>query len=176
MGFDFKLNKFGDILFKYSDREQSSLQFDFITSPTNGLLFDFYIDSYTSEGYLSDLTPMFSFQFYIDTPAYDKEIMTVRSDEEYIYQQIKIRLSTALGSIKNNENIGSELDKYRHTILNPNKETDYAEIKDCIEKAISDVLPGATIKVIAKDTIYTDFTNSLIVSISKGEYNYYYYL
>ena len=64
MSFDFKLNKFGDILFKYSNREQASLQFDFFTSPTNGLLFDFYIDSYVSESFLPDLDPMFSFQFY----------------------------------------------------------------------------------------------------------------
>lgn len=176
MSFDFKLNKSGDILFKYSDREYSSLQFDFFTSPTSGLVFDFYIDNYISEGYLSGLKPMFSFQFYIDTPAYDKEIVPIKSNEEYIYQQIKIRLSSALGSIKNNENIGSELDKYRHTILNPNKETDYSEIKECVEKAIADILPDATIKVTAKDTIFTDFTNSLIVSISKGDFNYYYYL
>lgn len=176
MGFDFKLNKFGDILFKYSSRDYSALQFDFFTSPSNGLIFDFYVDNYISEGYLSDLKPLFAFQFYIDTPEYDKEIVPVESEEEYIYQQIKIRLNTALGSIKNNEDIGSELDRYRHTILNPNKETEYPEIKECVEKAIADILPGATIKVTAKDTIYTDFTNSLIVSISKGEINYYYYL
>ena len=46
MSFDFKLNKFGDILFKYSNRDYSSLQFDFFTSPTNGLVFDFYVDNY----------------------------------------------------------------------------------------------------------------------------------
>lgn len=176
MSIDFKLNKFGDILFKYSDREQTSFQFDFFTSPTNGLLFNFYIDSYVSEGFLPDLDPMFSFQFYIDEPDYNKEILTI-SNEEYLYQQIRIRLDSALGSIKNNENIGSELDRYRHTILNPNKiKNEYLNIKECIARAIADILPNATIEVFAKDTIYTDFTNSLIVSISKGEINYYYYL
>ena len=176
MSFDFKLNNRGDILFKYSYRETSSLQFDFFTSPVNGLVFDFYIDSYTDNSYLPDLIPLFAFQFCIDTPAYDKEIVSVSDDEEYIYQQIKIRLDSALGSIKNNENIGSELDRYRHMLLNPNKDIDFTELKACVEKAIKDIIPDAVIDIFVKDTIFIDFTNSLIITINKDDFNYYYYL
>ena len=176
MSFDFKLDKFGDIYFKYSDREESSLQIDFFTPPTNGLLFDFYVDNYTSNPYLTDLEPLFSFSFYVDLPVYDKEIVSLENDEEYIYQQIRIRLSSALGSIKNNENIGSDIDRYRHLLLNPSKESEFTEIKECVRKAIQDILPNASIQIIPKDTIFIDFTNSLIIAISKGDINYYYYL
>lgn len=175
MSFDFKLNKKGDLLFEYSSRDSSSLQFDFFVSNTNGLIFDFYVDSPNSQKYLSDLTPGLMFKFFIDSPEHNKEICIIE-DDEYIEQQIKIRLTSALGSIRGNETVGSRLDDYRHILLNPDKENSYADIIYCVEQALKDILPNATVEVYNKPGIYTDFTNSLIISIYQDEFQYYYYL
>ena len=148
------LNKNGDILFKQSDRYKSSLQFDFFVTQSNGLIFDFYIEQ------LKD----------------DKEIVCVDNEEDYIYQQIKIRLSSALGTIKENENIGSKLDLYKHTLINPEKDYDFTIIEQCVRDALYDILPNAEITVSKNSTIYTDYSNSLIVTITYKELNYYYYL
>lgn len=175
MSFDFKLNKKGDLLFKYSTRDTSSLQFDFFVASSNGLMFDFYIDSPNSQKYLPDLIPQFTFDFRIYSPENDKEICTV-SDTEYLEQQVKIRLTSALGSIRGNESVGSRLDDYRHMLLNPDKEVGYADIIYCVEQAIKDILPNAKVEVHKKKGIYTDFTNSLIISIRQDDFRYYYYL
>ena len=74
MYYDFQLNENGDILFKQSDRSDSFLQFDFFVAKTNGLVFDFYVDTYEQREYLQDLKPGFVFEFCIDNPDKDKEI------------------------------------------------------------------------------------------------------
>ena len=176
MFYDFKLSNNGDILFKFSNKQEQSLQVDFYTSPTKGLVFDFYIDSYYSEQYLPNLVPQFAFQFNTECKANDKEILTITDEQEYIYQQIKIRLSSVLGSIQGNEQLGSKLEKYKHMLLNPKKENNYEELIACVRDAIKDVLPNAEITVINNQTIYTDFTNSLIISIIYNDYSYYFYL
>ena len=120
MNYDFQLNKNGDILFKQSNRDNSSLQLDFYVAESKGLMFNFYIDSYIDEQeYLNDLDPEFIFEFYIDTPKNNKEILCIENKEDYLYQQLKIRLNSALGTIKGNEEIGSTIDNYRHILLNP---------------------------------------------------------
>lgn len=177
MNYDFQLNKNGDILFKQSDRDKTSLQLDFYVAESNGLVFNFYIDSYIDEQeYLDNLDPQFIFEFYIDTPKNNKEILCINNKKDYLCQQIKIRLNSALGTIKNNENIGSTLDYYRHILLNPEKQNEYTELIDCVRNAIKDILPNAKIEIYNKPSIYTDFTNSLIISIIQDDINYYYYL
>lgn len=176
MFYDFQLNENGDILFKQSTRDKSSLQFDFYISKTNGMMFDFYVDSYDTNEYLYDLSPQFVFNFCVDNPENNKEIVCIDNKKEYLYQQIKIRLSSTLGTLKNNENIGSTLDNYRHMLLNPDKKKGYDNIISCVRNAINDILPNAKIEVFNTPTIYTDFTNSIIISIIKDDINYYYYL
>ena len=129
MYYDFQLNENGDILFKQSDRSDSFLQFDFFVAKTNGLVFDFYVDTYEQREYLQDLKPGFVFEFCIDNPDKDKEIVCIEDKNDYLYQQIKIRLSSALGTIKGNESLGSTLDNYRHMLLNPDKKKDYKDIE-----------------------------------------------
>ena len=41
MNYDFQLNKNGDILFKQSNRDNSSLQLDFYVAEYKGLMFNF---------------------------------------------------------------------------------------------------------------------------------------
>ena len=177
MNYDFQLNKNGDILFKQSNRDNSSLQLDFYVAESKGLMFNFYIDSYIDEQeYLNDLDPEFIFEFYIDTPKNNKEILCIENKEDYLYQQLKIRLSSALGTIKGNEEIGSTIDNYRHMLLNPDKQKPYTELIDCVRNAIKDILPNAEIDIYNKPSIYIDFTNSIIISIVQDDINYYYYL
>lgn len=176
--YDFMLNKNGDILFKQSDRYKSSLQFDFFVTQTNGLIFDFYVDNPEPLSIIKEenVHPGFQFDFYIDEMKEDKEIVGVTNEEDYIYQQIQIRLNSALGTIKNNENIGSKLELHKHTLLNPKKDYDYSAVQQCVRDAIKDILPQAEITVSKSSTIYTDYSNSLIVTITYKELNYYYYL
>ena len=176
MYYDFQLNENGDILFKQSDRSDSFLQFDFFVAKTNGLVFDFYIDTYESKEYLQDLKPSFVFEFYIDNPDKNKEVVCIENKNDYLYQQIKIRLSSALGTIKGNESLGSTLDNYRHMLLNPDKKKDYKDIEACVREAIKDILPNAKITIYNTPSIYTDFTNSIIISIVQEDFDFYYYL
>ena len=176
MYYDFQLNENGDILFKQSDRSDSFLQFDFFVAKTNGLVFDFYVDTYEQMEYLQDLKPGFVFEFCIDNPDKDKEIVCIEDKNDYLYQQIKIRLSSALGTIKGNESLGSTLDNYRHMLLNPDKKKDYKDIEICVREAIKDILPDAKITIYNTPSIYTDFTNSIIISIVQEDFDFYYYL
>ena len=176
MRYDFQLNDHGDILFEQSDRKDSSLQFDFFVARTNGLVFNFYIDDYDSHEYLNDLDPQFVFDFCIDNPENNKEIVCIDNREEYLYQQVKIRLNSALGTIQGNETLGSTLDNYRHMLLNPDKQKSYEDIITCVKTAIKDILPNARVAVYNKPTIYTDFCNSIIITITQDDFNYYYYL
>ena len=154
MFYDFQLSENGDILFKQSNRSKEFLQFDFYVAKTNGLVFDFYIDN----------------------PDNDKEIVYIDDKEEYLYQQIKIRLSSALGTIRGNENLGSTLDNYRHMLLNPDKKKEYTDLIICVRNAINDILPDAQIDIYNTPTIYTDFTNSIVIAITQEDLNFYYYL
>ena len=176
--FDFMLNKNGDILFKQSDRYKSSLQFDFYVTQTNGLVFDFYVDNYETDYLIREenIHPEFQFDFQIEEMKEDKEIVSISKEEDIIYQQIQIRLNSALGTIRNNENVGSKLELYKHNLLNPDKDYDFTLIQQCVYDAIKDVLPQAEITVSKSSTIYTDYSNSLIVTITYKESNYYYYL
>ena len=176
MYYDFQLNENGDILFKQSDRSDSFLQFDFFVAKTNGLVFDFYIDTYESKEYLQDLKPSFVFEFYIDNPDKNKEVVCIENKNDYLYQQIKIRLSSSLGTIKGNESLGSTLDNYRHMLLNPDKKQDYKDTETCVREAIKDILPNAQITIYNTPRIYTDFTNSIIISIVQEDFDFYYYL
>lgn len=176
MFYDFQLNENGDILFKQSDRSDSFLQFDFFIAKSNGLVFDFYIDTYRQKEYLQDLKPGFVFEFCIDNPEENKEIVCIEDKNDYLYQQIKIRLSSALGTIKGNESLGSTLDNYRHILLNSDKKKDYKDIEACVKEAIKDILPDAKITIYNTPSIYTDFTNSIIISIVQEDFDFYYYL
>lgn len=176
MKYDFTLGKNGDILFKQSDRSTSSLQFDFYIAKSEGLVLDFYIDSNNEEKYLSDLKPSFEFNFRTNIPSNNKDVMCITNKQDYLHQQIKIRLSSAIGTMIANENIGSYLDNYRHILLNPEKDKGYDELISCVKMAISDILPNAQVGVKKKPSIYTDFTNSLVISITQDDFNFYYYL
>lgn len=169
---DFILNSNGDLSFTVSDTENEQLQLDFFTSQNTSLFFDFYIENLREFSYLDNLVPGLIFNFETSYINYDKEVYYSQSEEDYLLQQIKIRLSSPLGTIMGNENIGSELDFYKHKNIDQNINS----ITDCIREAINDILPDAKIKVEKIDSGYFDYTNSLKITISNKDYNFYYYL
>ena len=100
MNYDFQLNKNGDILFKQSNRDNSSLQLDFYVAESKGLMFNFYIDSYIDEReYLNDLDPQFIFEFYIDTPKNNKEVLCIENKEDYLNEILP--LYDCINNLKN---------------------------------------------------------------------------
>lgn len=174
---DFFLNANGDIDFIESNKKTDALHFNFLTAKSNVLNFNFYSENYDSSfSYLPNLQPGLILNMYIDNIDYDKEISLTESNEELLYQKLKIRLSSIKNTISNNENIGSTLDNYKHIILNSEKENDFTDIKNCVAEAIKDILPNAIIDVKKIDTIYSDYSNSLIITIKSNDFNYYYYL
>ena len=61
-------------------------------------------------------------------------------------------------------------------LLNPDKENNYSELINSVKEAIKDILPNAEVNVYNRPSIYTDFTNNIIVYIVQNDINYYYYL
>lgn len=174
---DFSLNSNGDIDFIQSNKKSASLQFDFLIAESNALRFNFFCEDEVTDGFLESLEPGLIFNIYIDNIEYDKEISMTESNEDLLYQKFKIRLDSVKGTILNNEDIGSTLDNYRHRLLNSEKENkDLEEIKQNIYESIKDIAPNATINVKKIDTIYADYSNSLMITIYVNDFNYYYYL
>ena len=171
MAMDFALNDNGDIAFVQSSRKSEAFQLDFLIANSNSLKLDFFVTDTKEESYLEGLTPGLIFNFYLDNIEYDKDIFLLESEEDVIFQKIKIRLNTALGTIRNNKTLGSEIDNLKHRILNGSDDDKYEDIIDCVRNAIKDILPNAKITVKKLNTIYTDYSNSLIVTIVKDKIN-----
>ena len=110
---------------------------------------------------------------YLKKAENNKEIVLAK-DEDYIEQQIKIRLQTTLNTLLHNEDIGSDLDLYRHNIIT--EKDDFSTIKESVRRAIEDILPEAEIDVEKIETIYLDYSNSLMITIRNRDYSYYYYV
>ena len=72
------------------------------------------------------------------------------------------------------EDIGSNLDLYKHNLMSD--KDDFSTIKDSVKEALYDVLPNAEIDVQKINTIYLDYSNSIMITIKDDEYNYYYYV
>lgn len=171
---DFLLDVNGDLCFGKSDNIYNSLEFSFFTSNTQSFFLNFYIENYDIPNHLDGFTPEFILNFHLKEVKYDKDILLNESEEEYFQQQIKIRLDTSLKTLESNEHIGSNLDLYNHRLIK--KDDKFEDIKQCIKEALNDILPNAQIEVTKLDTIYLDYSNSLMITIKNKKYNYYYYL
>lgn len=176
---DFQLNKNGDLLFEESQVLNNSFELNFFVSKSDTLTINFYTENLSSFSYLENhkedriLNPGICLNLYIKKIENNKEVV-IAKDEDYIEQQIKIRLQTALGTLLNNEGIGSDLDLYKHNIIADND--NFSVIRESAKRAISDILPNAEIDVQKIETIYLDYSNSLMITIKNDDYNYYYYV
>lgn len=168
---DFMLDNSGDIMFAEASMD-SEFQFDFVVSNNSTLFMDFYIENLKEHQYLKNMTPGLIYNFSISKITNNKEIVYNSDEEDYLYQQLKIRISSVVGTILNNEDIGSDIDKYRHK--NIDKNLDY--ILGSIRTAIEDIMPDAKISIRKTDSGYYDYSDSVEVSISNKKFNFYYYL
>ena len=85
-------------------------------------------------------------------------------------QAIKIRLSTSLGSLRGNSDIGSKIELVIHEHVDaPNTITDLERI---IKEAIYDLVPNATIYISKPKTKYIDYSTLLKVLIVDGDKKY----
>lgn len=171
---DFLLNTNGDIMFEKSNFIEDSLEFNFLVSSYKTLSLKFYIENYNDFKYLNDYTPQFILSFNFKKIENDKSIIINENEEQYYQQQIKIRLETPLNTLLENSTIGSSISLYNHKVMT--NDNTFNDIKQCVKEALKDILPNAQIQVKKIDTIYLDYSNSLLITINFKNYSYYYYV
>lgn len=158
--YDFLLNSKGDISFEAMSQdeiEQFVLEFHCATS--DSLLFNFFTEI---NGEKKREPEMLQFNFSTYEILYDKKNKLVTGDE-YIKQAIKIQLETEIGTLRENSDIGSDLYRYRHMLMD--KEVVIARIKECVTAAIKDIVPNCEVKVYLLETAYYDFHNAIKISV-----------
>lgn len=168
MSLDIFLTESGDFsFFTNTDFLNDSFTFNFHVAPTNSLLFNFYILNNTPV--VNDNS--FEYNFYLYTPRYDKKIKSV-SGKSFIHQNIKLRLSTEINTVRENWTMGCNLHTIMHSNL-PDKRL-ITTIEKMIKDSISDLLPKATVSVSLLNTNYLDYHDSIKVVIINDEDVYYY--
>lgn len=167
--YDLMLTDNGDIAFEISEQLKDSLQINFVLSKSNALILDFFIDNFV-ESYNTDGLQI---NFNIFKTLNNKSCREV-TGQNYYEQAIKIRLNSALGSIKGNEQIGSKLDLYKHEYV----DSQYLDsnLKKIIKEAIKDILPNAEITLSKSKTQYLNYSNSYVVNIIDKDKHIEYYL
>lgn len=169
---DFMLDNNGDLSFKTLELSDTGLQLDFFVSDNSTLFFDFYIENNKNFSYIKNLMPGLVLHFTVDEIKYNKEIICNLTEEDYLFQQLKIRINSSLNTIVGNEDIGSDIEFYRHKNINDNIDLILKSVKD----AINDIMPDADISIERINEGYFDYTNKLQITISNEEYSFYYYL
>lgn len=156
--YDLMLTNNGDIVFEISEQLKDSLTIDFVISQSNALMIDFFIDNFADNNITSGL----EINFNIFKTLNNKSCREVIG-QDYYEQAIRIRLDSAIGSIKGNEQIGSKLDLYKHEYID--SASLESNLKRIIKEAIVDILPNASITLSKAKTQYLDYTNSYVVNI-----------
>jgi hypothetical protein len=169
---DFMLNNSGDIMFATAEELAPSFQFDFFISDNSIMTLNFYIENLKKSKYLKGLTPGLIFDFNISKTENDKEIIYNIDEEEYLYQQLKIRISSVLGTILGNEDIGSTIESYKHKNIDDNLNYILSSVKDAIE----DIMPEAILNIRKIGGGYYTYSDSVEITVSNKEYKFYYYL
>lgn len=168
--YDLFLTKNGDLSFLTTNSlaKNETFTFNFHIARSDSLLFNFGIDNnIESRPKPNQLT----FNFYLYKPKYDKIARTV-TDYNFINQAIKIRLNTELGSITGNETLGSTIFDLMHSSIPADRLRN--QIKEIVIKAISDILPNATVDVQLLNTDYLNYHDSIRIVIVNNEELYYY--
>lgn len=163
---DFYLTPRGDLSISNINTDYKKLEINFITSFSNALCLNFFIDD-IKQNNLSSTS--LSINFNIEKPNYNKEVRIV-SGEECIEQAIKIRLATALGSVRENLDIGSTLEELVHELVDSKRIVN--SLKNCIANAISDIIPNPIILVNKPKTKYVDYSTGFKIVIINGDKQY----
>lgn len=168
--YDLFLTKSGDLSFLTTNTlaKNETFTLNFHIAKSDSLLFNFSVDGNTE---LRPKPNQLTFNFYLYKPKYDKIARTV-TDYNYINQAIKIRLNTELGSIRGNENLGSTVFDLMHSSIPEDRLRN--QIREITKKAISDILPNATVDVQLLNTDYLNYHDSIRIVIVNNEELYYY--
>lgn len=161
MDYDFLLNSKGDISFEVSDVQDSeSLTFNFHYATSDSLLFNFFPEI---NGTKEREPEMLQFNFNTYTVLYDKKNKLISGDD-FIKQSIKIALETELGTVKENDEVGSEIYKYRHMFME--EKSVISTIEKCATEAVHKIVPNSEVKVYLMKTEYYDFYNAIKISVT----------
>ena len=163
---DFYLTPRGDLSISNINTDYKKLEINFITSFSNALCLNFFIDD-VKQSKVSNTS--LSINFNIEKPSYDKEIR-IMSEEECIEQAIKIRLSTALGSLRGNTDIGSTLEELVHELVDDKNIVN--SLKACVANAIADIIPNPVISIEKPKTKYINYSTGFTVLIINGDKQY----
>lgn len=163
---DLFLTPRGDLVIKSINDSNKRLEVNFITSKSNALRLNFHLeDTFALKPSKSSL----SLSFSINKPEYNKELEMVSGDN-YIEQAIKIRLATALGTLRGNADIGSKLELVIHEYVD--LPATVANLEKVIKEAIYDLIPNATVYISKPKTKYMDYSTTLKVLIVDGDKKY----
>ena len=94
------------------------------------------------------------------------------SGTSYINQAIKLRLNTELGTVRNNESLGSELYKLMHSNIPNNKLQ--IKLQSIVKQALKDIVPDAVIEIHFLNANYLNYHDGIRIVIINNEDVYYY--
>ena len=163
---DLFLTPKGDLAIKDINNSQKRLEVNFITSKSNALGINFYIEDTSSlKAYKNSL----SLSFSIDKPEYNKELEMISGDA-YMEQAIKIRLLTSLGSLRGNTDIGSKLELVVHEFVDSS--TTITSLEKIVKEAIYDLIPNAHVYISKPNSRYLDYSTTLKILIVDKDKKY----
>lgn len=163
---DFYLTPRGDLAISNISTDSNKMEINFITSFSNALCLNFFIDDTQQKALTASSLQI---NFHIDKPVYNKEVIVI-SDNEYMQQAIKIRLASALGSIRGNQDIGSTLEELVHELIDNNSLAN--SLKASITNAIKDIIPNPTIIINKTKSKYVDYSAGLNILIIDDDKQY----
>jgi phage baseplate assembly protein W len=158
--FDFYLDSRGDLSFETASREETEqFTFNFHYATSDSLLFNFFTEIH---GTKKREPGMLQFNFNTYEVLYDKKNRIITGDD-YIQQAIRLQLETEIGTLRENETMGSDLYKYKHMFMDEREVINV--IKECVSRAIKDIVPDAEVNVHFRATAYYDFFNAIKISV-----------
>ena len=168
--YDLFLTKNGDLCFTTinSTSQPETFEYNFHVAESDSLLYKFSILNFEKQKTVSN---KLDFNFYVYKPKYNKSAKLV-TDDVFINQAIKMRLSTELGTVRGFEDLGSEI----YTLMHSNIPTDKlkSHIIGMVKNALADILPNASIEVTFLNTDYLNYHDSIQIVIINNEELYYY--
>lgn len=163
---DLFLTPRGDLAIEDMSDSKQRLEINFITSKSNALRLNFFIEDTFSK--IKSINSLL-LNFKIDIPENNKELRLISGDLA-MEQAIKIRLLSSLGSIRGNTDIGSKIETVIHDFID--KDATLTTLEKLIKEAISDIITNPVIKISKVNSKYTDYSETLKITIIDNKNNY----
>lgn len=163
---DLFLTPRGDLAIEDMSDSKQRLEINFITSKSNALRLNFFIEDTFSK--IKSINSLL-LNFKIDIPENNKELRLISGDLA-MEQAIKIRLLSSLGSIRGNTDIGSKIETVIHNFID--KDVTLTTLEKLIKEAISDIITNPVIKISKVNSKYTDYSETLKITIIDNKNNY----